>query len=112
MGYSQAGVLAAQQVVAVHLPSLNAEDCSACGSSYPCDFRKAAEWTLNTYGLLPRRVPGASLRAAGVTLNAGRPRAGKRDWDRNDRQRGWFDAAVNPAIGRAKVVSPKRNELT
>ncbi|GAA3280997.1 hypothetical protein Dvina_53015 [Dactylosporangium vinaceum] len=108
MGNSQAGVAAAQQVVAVHLPSLSGEECSACGSVYPCDFRKAAEWTLNVYGLLPRRVPGAALRAAGVALN-GDQRPRRAQWARSDRHRGWFDSVINPAAGRAPVVSKGRD---
>jgi hypothetical protein len=111
VGNSQAGVVAAQQVVSRHLPSLTGERCSACGDVFPCEFRRVADRTLNAFGLLPRRVPGAALLAAGVrpynqrVAPVGRKRRDL-DWanaDRNLRRRGWFEAVVNPAVGRAKV---------
>nr|BFE64470.1 hypothetical protein GCM10020063_089960 [Dactylosporangium thailandense] len=87
MGYSPAGVRAAQQVVRHHLPTLTGERCSACRDVFPCVFRSAADRTLNAYGLLPTRVPGATLRAAGVDLRA-------RRWARADHNScGWL---VNP----------------
>ncbi|WP_433053706.1 hypothetical protein [Dactylosporangium sp. CS-033363] len=104
MGYSQAGVVAAQQVVSHHLPSLDGERCSACGDAFPCAFRRHADDTLNAYGLLPRRLPGAALRAAGVPVHNEQPAERKRFWATRN-QRGWFDAVINPAVGRAQVPS-------
>lgn len=110
MGNSQAGVVAAQQVVSQHLPSLTGEQCSACGDVFPCGFRRVADRTLNAFGLLPRRVPGAALQAAGVRPPHNQRPSGRNrrdlDWanaDRNLRRRGWFEAVVNPAVGRARV---------
>ena len=118
-------IASAQQVIALHLPSLAGERCAACGHPFPCAFRRAAEGTLDAYGRLPHRVPGATLRAAGVNLAAVDRRAGdgrdryrgagvveRAQWPVNggrdeavvDRQaRGWFEAVINPAVGVARV---------
>ena len=105
MSNAQAGVVAAQLVVSLHLPSLSGERCSACGDAFPCGFRRVAERTLDAFGLLPRRVPGAALRAAGVhPVNPATPPESRhrREIDWKGRSQ-WFTAAVNPAIGRARV---------
>lgn len=114
-------IAAAQHVISVHLPSLSGELCSACGLPFPCAFRRAADGTLDAYGRLPRRLPGATLRAAGVLRpsysvawslvdakdkeSAGhQPHRDDPDQrDQQGRRRGWFDPAVNPAVGVAQV---------
>ncbi|MGI5246156.1 hypothetical protein [Dactylosporangium sp. CA-139066] len=124
MHYSQLAadrIAAAQHVIMVHLPSLTGELCSACGHPFPCAFRRAADGTLDAYGRLPRRLPGATLRAAGVLRptyavawglvdakgrEATSPQPHRDDpqgRDEQGRRRGWFDAAVNPAVGVAQV---------
>lgn len=108
-------IASAQQIVALHLPSLAGESCSGCGQLFPCAFRRAADGTLDAYGRLPCRVPGATLRAAGVNLAAiGRPADGRRDRDRNDRtDRGRVTAAAERAqwpvnCGRADAAQDDR----
>jgi hypothetical protein len=129
MHYSQLAadrIAAAQHVITLHLPSLTGELCSACGHPFPCAYRRAADGTLDAYGRLPRRLPGATLRAAGVLRPAGgaawtlmdangrasgSPQPGRDqpdDRDRQGRRRGWFDAAVNPAVGVASVPNSGR----
>lgn len=55
---------AADQAIAIHVESAASQRCAACDQAAPCAFRRAAEGTLRAYGRLPRRLPGATLRAA------------------------------------------------
>ena len=98
-------IAAAQHSMAVHLAALSGERCAACANPFPCAFRRAAEDTLDAYGCLPRRRPGAALEAAGFPMSqpVNRPR---RTTARDDKAwRGWFESRINPAIGRASVRS-------
>ncbi|GAA4244186.1 hypothetical protein ACFQZ5_48090 [Dactylosporangium darangshiense] len=96
MHYSQLAadrIAAAQQVISLHLPSLSGEACSACGHVFPCAFRRAADGTLDAYGRLPQRLPGATLRAAGIWLGAPRHRPGDgAGWPVGDVAWAWADA--------------------
>ena len=65
-------IAAANHAVAVHVESATSDRCAACGQPMPCAFRRAAEGTLRTYGRLPHRLPGLTLRSSGTTLDHGR----------------------------------------
>jgi hypothetical protein len=114
MHYSQPAadrIAAARHSIAIHLAAPSGDRCAACDQPFPCAFRQAAEGILDAYGCLPRRRPGAALRAAGFPLGALdewpiNPPVARR---RNDKAwRGWFESRINPAVGRVSVRSMPR----
>jgi hypothetical protein len=105
MHYSQLAadrIAVAQQVVSLHLPSLDGARCTACGHAFPCMFRRAADGTLDAYGWLPQRVPGATLRAAGVRLGA-HARLGPEGRRQNGRLRPAMAPGAHRADGRVET---------
>jgi hypothetical protein len=115
MHYSQFAadrIAAAQRVISVHLPSMSGELCSACGHPFPCALRRAADGTLDAYGRLPRRLPGATLRAVGVLRPDGVAwRVLDTDGQGDRPRRGWFDAVVNPAVGVVRMPDGRRSRF-
>lgn len=60
---AEARIEKARRVCDEHVVSAWTGRCLGCGRPGPCRTRLGAEWTLDRYRQLPRRVPGASLDA-------------------------------------------------